>query len=749
MKGDDRMEQISSKRRQLLKAGGVAGGGLLFGFSLFGCTKQGDAPANDRKEPPSEKAVGQASTAMTNEQPGLAHDAFIRIDREGIVTLIIHKVEMGQGTFTSLPQLLAEELGADLSKVKLEQAPANNSLYADALLGGQVTGGSTSIRATYKPLREAGAKVRTVLVQAAAKNWNVEPGDLKVVGGTIRHEASNRQVHFGEVAEAASKLTFPAEVKLKDPAQFTLVGKAIKRLDSPAKVNGSAQFGIDARLPNMGIAAVAASPVLGGKVAAVDEQKALAVKGVRQVLRIEGAVAVVADHFWAAKQGLLAAAPRFDDGPNANVSTAGIVADMMKVSQNTGAIAADKGDALKALDSGPGRRIDVIYEVPFLAHATMEPMNCTVDLKTDGCDIWVGTQVPALAQGAAAKITGLPLEKVRVHNHYIGGGFGRRLEVDNVIQAVEFAKLAKGPLKIVWTREEDIQHDMYRPYYVDRMSARIDDKGMPVAWFHRVTGSSIMARFAPPMVKNGVDPDAVEAAADIQYSIPAIRVEYVRHEPPGLATAFWRGVGPTHNVFVVESFIDELAYASKTDPVAFRRALLQKSPRTLAVLNLAAEKAGWGKPLKPIAGRKLGRGVSTQFAFGSYMAQVAEVSVGPDGDVRVHRVVCAVDCGQNVNPDTIVAQMEGGIVFGASAALWDEVTVEKGRVQQSNFSDYRVMRMPESPAVEVHIVNSHDDPGGIGEPGTAGIAPALANAVFAATGKRVRKLPIGEQLKKA
>jgi isoquinoline 1-oxidoreductase beta subunit len=566
------------------------------------------------------------------------------------------------------------------------------------------------------------------------------------VAGTIRHEASNRSVHFGEVVDAASQLKFPAEVKLKDASQFALVGKAVKRLDSPAKVNGSAQFGIDARLPNMGIAAVAASPVMGGKVAAVDEQKAMAVKGVRQVLRIEGAVAVVADHFWAAKQGLAAAAPRFDDGANANVSLAGIVADMMKVSQNTGAIATDKGDALKALDAGPGRRIDVVYEVPFLAHATMEPMNCTVDLKSDGCDIWVGTQVPALAQGAAAKITGLPLEKVRVHNHYIGGGFGRRLEVDNVIQAVEFAKLAKGPLKIIWTREEDIQHDMYRPYYVDRMSARVDDKGMPVAWFHRVTGSSIMARFAPTMVKNGVDPDAVEAAADLQYSIPAIRVEYMRHEPPGLPTAFWRGVGPTHNVFVVESFIDELAYASKTDPVAFRRALLQKSPRTLAVLNLAAEKAGWGKPLKPVAGRKVGRGVSTQFAFGSYLAQVAEVSVGPDGDVRVHRVVCAVDCGQNVNPDTIVAQMEGGIVFGASAALWDEVTVEKGRVQQTNFSDYRVMRMPEAPAVEVYIVNSHDDPGGIGEPGTAGIAPALANAVFAATGKRVRKLPIAKQL---
>ena len=739
-------EPASTARRGMLKAGALAGGGLVFGFSLFGCDKK---PEGDRKEKPSEQAVGQAATAASGDAPGLAHDAFIRIDREGIVTLIIHKVEMGQGTFTSMPQLLAEELGADLTKVRLEQAPANNSVYADAMLGGQVTGGSTSVRAAWKPLREAGAKVRTVLVQAAAKNWNVNENELKVVAGTIRHEGSNRSVHFGEVVDAASKLNFPATVKLKDPADFTLIGKSQKRLDSPSKTDGSAQFGIDARLTNMGIAAVAASPVMGGKVTAVDEQKAMAVKGVRQVLRIEGAVAVVADNFWTAKQGLLAAAPRFDDGPNANVSTASIVADMAKVSQGLGAVATNKGDALKVLGQDGGRRIDAIYEMPFLAHATMEPMNCTVDLRPDACELWVGTQVPALAQGAAAKITGLPLEKVKVHNHYLGGGFGRRLEVDNVIQAVAFAKLAKGPLKVIWTREEDIQHDMYRPYYYDRLSAKLDDKGMPLAWFHRVTGSSIMARFAPPMVKNGVDPDAVEAAADLQYTIPDMRVEYVRHEPPGVPTAFWRGVGPTHNIFVVESFIDELAYASKTDPVAFRRALLQKSPRTLAVLNLAAEKAGWGRPLKPIAGRKVGRGVSAQFAFGSYMSQVAEISVGPDGDVRVHRVVCAVDCGQNINPDTIIAQMEGGIVFGASAALWDEITLDKGRVQQTNFGDYRVMRMNEAPMVEVYIVNSHDEPGGIGEPGTSGIAPAISNAVFAATGKRVRKLPIGEQLKKA
>jgi isoquinoline 1-oxidoreductase beta subunit len=469
---------------------------------------------------------------------------------------------------------------------------------------------------------------------------------------------------------------------------------------------------------------------------------------VRQVLKLEDAVAVVGDHFWAAKQGLQAAAPTWNDGPNANMSSASIRADMLKASEKTGAVATDHGNAIKALDDKKGRRIDAVYEAPFLAHATMEPMNCTVDLKADGCDIYCGTQVPALAQAAAAKITGLPLEKVRVHNYYLGGGFGRRLEVDYVSQAVALAKAAKGPLKLVWTREDDIQHDMYRPYYLDRLSARLDDKGMPAAWFHRVTGSSIMARFAPGGMKNGVDPDAVEGAADIQYKIPDMRVEYVRHEPP-VATAFWRGVGPTHNVYVVESFIDELAAAGKHDPVEFRRALLKDSPRKLGVLNLAAEKAGWGKPVKPIAGRRMGRGVSCQFAFGSYLAQVADVSVGPDGDVRVHRVVCAVDCGQTVNPDGIVAQMEGGIIFGLTAALWGEITLDKGRVQQSNFSDYRMMRINEAPAIEVHIVTSADDPGGIGEPGTSGAAPALCNAVFAATGKRIRKLPIGEQLKKA
>jgi isoquinoline 1-oxidoreductase subunit beta len=734
----------SASRRRFMQIGAATGGGLLFGFSLFGCQKHEES----RDKPPAEKAVGQAATATSNQAPGLARDAFIRIDREGLVTLIIHKVEMGQGTFTAMPMLLAEELGADLSKVKLEQAPADNNLYSDPLLGGQVTGGSTSVRGAWVPLRQAGATVRTVLVSAAAKQWQVDPGGCKVIDGRIMHPDGRQTLGFGDVVDAAAQLPLPKKVDLKPASAFTLIGKAHHRLDSSIKTNGQAQFGLDARLPNMGIVAVAMTPVPGGKLAGADEQKAMAVKGVRQVIKLDDAVAVVGDHYWAAKQGLAAAAPRWNDGANANVTTAGIVADMMKASQKSGAVAANVGDALKRLDDGKGRRIDAVYEMPFLAHATMEPMNCTVDLKPDGCDIYCGTQVPSFAQGAAAKITGLPIEKVRVHNHYLGGGFGRRLEVDYVALAVQVAKQAKGPVEVVWSREDDVQHDMFRPYYVDHLSARLDDKGMPVAWFHRITGSSIMSRFAPGGVKDGVDPDAVEAAREIQYAIPDRRVEYVRHEPP-LPTAFWRGVGATHNVFVVEGFIDELAVAGKHDPVDFRRVLLKDSPRKLGVLNLAAEKAGWGKAPAPVAGRRVGRGVSCQFAFGSYLAQVADVSVGPDGDVRVHRVVCAVDCGHMVNPDTVVAQMEGGIIFGLTAALWGEITVDKGRVQQSNFNDYRVMRINEAPVIEVYMVNSQDDPGGIGEPGTSGAAPALVNAVYAATGKRLRKLPIGDQLKKA
>jgi isoquinoline 1-oxidoreductase beta subunit len=727
----------SMSRRRFLQVSAAAGGGLLISFDLSGCKR-----SDERADPPPERAVGAAATKESNRAPGLAQHAFIQIGRDGAVTLIVHKVEMGQGTYTSMPMLLAEELEVDLSKVTLVQAPANNSLYSDPMLGGQVTGGSTSVRAAWKPLREAGAAARAVLVKAAAQRWQVEPDTCVAKNGAVTHTASGRTLHYGELVDAAAKLDPPAVIHLKKTEEFTLIGTPLKRLDSAAKVNGTALFGIDAKLPGMLVATVAASPVMGGKLAGTNDQAAMAVKGVRQVLKLENAVAVVADHMWAAKQGLAALAPTWDDGPNAAVTIDSIRTTMNEAAKKAGAVGENKGDALKALAAeGGGRKVEAVYEVPFLAHATMEPMNCTVDLRPDGCDLYVGTQVPSFAQGAAAKIAGLALEKVRVHNFFLGGGFGRRLEVDNVVQAVSFAKLMKAPVKFIWTREEDIQHDMYRPYYIDHLSARLDKDGKPAAWFHRVTGSSIIARFAPGAMKDGVDPDAVEGARDLQYAIADMRVEYVRHEPP-LATAFWRGVGPTHNVFVVESFIDELAHAAGQDPVAYRRSLLGKSPRMLGVLNLAAEKSGWTTRLKPMPGRRVGRGVSAQFAFGTYMAQVAEVSVGADGDVRVHRVVCALDCGQVVNPDTVVAQMEGGIVFGLTAALWSEITLEKGRVVQSNFGDYRMMRMNEAPRVEVHIVASHDDPGGIGEPGTAAIAPALANAVAAATGKRIRKLPI-------
>ncbi|RYE81468.1 MAG: xanthine dehydrogenase family protein molybdopterin-binding subunit [Oxalobacteraceae bacterium] len=729
-------------RRRFVVSSAAAGGGLLIGFSLTGCNP------NKRNDKPPEAAVGAATSQSADKAPRLEPNAFIRVARDGTVVFVVHKVEMGQGTFTSIPMLLAEEMDVDLAKVRLEQAPANNALYADPLLGGQLTGGSTSVRGAWEPLRQAGATARALLVQAAAEQWQVEAKDCQTVAGTVTHAASGRSAHYGELVDAAARLKAPANVALKKATDFRLIGKPAKRLDSPDKVNGKAMFGIDVRLPGMRIATVAASPVIGGRLATVDEAKAKAVPGVRQVVRLDNAVAVVGDHMWAVKQGLAAAAPTWTDGPNANVTIEQIVKDMDAASRKAGAVARNDGDAPGALAKA-ARRVEAVYQMPFLAHATMEPMNCTIDLKAEGCDVYVGTQVPVFAQAAVAKVTGLPQDQVRIHNHYIGGGFGRRLEVDFITQAAQIAKAAgPGPVKLVWTREEDVQHDMFRPYYLDRLSAALDDKGLPTAWSHRITGSSIMARFAPDAVKDGLDSDAIEGAKDLPYAIPAIHVDYVRHEPP-LPTAFWRGVGATHNIWVVESFIDELAAAGHFDPVSFRMKLLDKSPRHQAVLKMAADRAAWGQPLQARPGRKTGRGVAVQFAFGSYMAQVAEVSVGAQGDVQVHRVVCAVDCGQAVNPDGIAAQIESGIVFGLSAGLWQEITLDKGRVAQSNFGDYRVMRINEMPEIEVFILPSTDKPGGIGETGTSCSTPALTNAVFAATAKRVRRLPIGEQLQRA
>jgi isoquinoline 1-oxidoreductase beta subunit len=665
-------------------------------------------------------------------------NAFIRIQRDGQVVLTMPYVEMGQGIYTSTAMLIAEELEVDLKQLRTEHAPPNPKLYGNPVFGGvQATGGSTSTLASWQPLREAGAVARTMLIAAAAKRWNVDPVSCRAQSGEVLHAASGRKIKYGAIAADAARLPVPKSVLLKGPADFKLIGTAAKRLDTPAKVNGKAIFGIDVRLPGMKIATLAQSPVFGGRVKSIDDAAAKAVKGVRQIVRLDDAVAVVADHFGAAKKGLDALVIEWDDGPHAKLTTKAIANELERATLQSGSIAENKGNVDEAM-AGAAKKVEATYQVPFLAHATMEPMNCTVHVRKNGCEVWVGSQVLERAQAAAAKVTGLPQDKVVVHNHLIGGGFGRRLEIDGVVRAVQIARQVDGPVKVVWTREEDIQHDMYRPYFFDRLSAALDGKGMPSAWHHRFAGSSIMARWLPPAFKNGLDPDTTDGAIDLPYEFPTMRVEYLRVEPPGIPTAFWRSVGPSHNVFVVESFMDELAAAAGQDAVAYRRGLLGKSPRAKAVLDLAAEKAGWGQPLP----ERAGRGVSLQFVFGSYMAQVAEVEVSKSGEVRVTHVVCAVDCGIVVNPDTVRAQVESAVIFGITAALHGEISLKNGRVEQANFDTYQMLRIDEAPTVDVHIVRNSESPGGLGEPGTSAVVPAVANAIFAATGKRLRKMPV-------
>jgi isoquinoline 1-oxidoreductase subunit beta len=702
-------------RRGFLQAGAAAGGGLMLSLRL-----------------PFPNRGAEAAGA------GFAPNAFIRIERDGQIVLTMPYVEMGQGTYTSIPMLIAEELEVELKQVRLEHAPPDAKRYGNPLLGGiQATGNSNAVRAAWQPLRQAGATARTMLVAAAAKRWKVDPASCRAQSGEVRHAPTGRTAKYGDLAAAAARMTVPEKVALKRPEDFKLIGTAAKRLDTAAKVNGTAIYGIDVRPPGVKIATLAQSPVFGGRVKNVDGAASKAVKGVRQIVRLDDAVAVVADHMGAAKKGLAALAIEWDDGPHAKLNTDDIVAELEQATLKSGAVAQNIGDVDKAMASAV-TKVEAIYQVPFLAHATMEPMNCTVHVRKDTCEIWVGSQAMAWVQAAAAKTAGLPLDKVVVHNHLIGGGFGRRLEADGVIRAVEIAKHVDGPVKVVWTREEDIQHDMYRPYWLDRLSAGLDAKGMPVAWNNRFAGSSVLARWAPPFFNNGLDPDTTEGAIDLAYALPNLHVEYVRVEPPGIPTAFWRSVGPSHNVFVTESFMDELAVAAKQDPVAYRLALLDKTPRAKAILELAAEKAGWGQPLP----ERVGRGVSLQFVFATYMAHVAEVEVGKDGAVRVRRVVCAVDCGTVVNPDTVRAQIQSAVVFGITAALHGEITLKNGRVEQTNFDTYRVLRMDEAPAIEVHIVASSEPPGGMGEAGTSAIVPAVANAIFAATGKRLRKMPV-------
>jgi isoquinoline 1-oxidoreductase beta subunit len=712
----DRPQPVSFlSRRRFLQAGAAAGGGLLLSLSL---------PLADR----------DAAAALTDN---FVPNAFIRVPSEGPIVLVMPYVEMGQGTYTSIPMLIAEELEVDLTQIQLEHAPPNEKLYANPLLGVQATGNSNAVRASWQPLREAGAVARTMLIAAAAKRWNVDPASCRAQSGEVLHVPSSRRFKYAELAADAAKMPVPESVGLKQPRDFKLIGTPAKRLDTPAKVNGTAIYGIDARPPGVKIATLAQSPVFGGRVKRVDDMAARAVKGVRQIVRLDDAVAVVADHMGAAKKGLAALVIEWDDGPHAKLNTDQVVSELEKATLNAGAVAQNIGDVDKAM-AGAVTKVEATYQVPFLAHATMEPMNCTVHVRPDSCEIWLGTQAIARVQAFAAKAAGLPLDKVIVHNHLIGGGFGRRLEADGAARAVEIAKQVDGPVKVVWTREEDIQHDMYRPYWFDRLSAGLDAKGKPVAWSNRFAGSSVIARYLPPGFNNGLDPDTTEGAIDLVYNFPNMHVEYVRVEPPGIPTAFWRSVGPSHNVFVTESFIDEFAAAAKQDPVAYRLALLDKTPRAKAVLALAAEKAGWGQPLP----ERVGRGVSLQFVFATYMAHVAEVEVAKDGTVRVRRVTCALDCGTVVNPDTVRAQIQSAVMFGITAALYGKVTLKDGRIEQSNFDSYQVLRMDAAPVVDVHIVQNVEPPGGMGEAGTSAIVPAVANAVFAATGKRLRKLPI-------
>jgi isoquinoline 1-oxidoreductase beta subunit len=706
--------------RRALLTGGLAGGFLLAFYLPV-------RAVNEPVQPPD----------ITSGK--FAPNAFIRIDPTGQTTLVMPQVEMGQGIYTGVAMILAEELDADLKQVTIEHAPANEKLYANPAFGIQATGGSTSVRAFWTPLRNAGASARAMLVQAAAQQWQVEPASCTTSNGDVTHTASGRKLSYGELALAASSQTPPKDVALKDPKNFVIIGTPVKRFDTPEKVNGKAVYGIDAMLPDMKFATLKACPVFGGKVGKVDDSAAKKIPGVRQIVVLDDLVAVIGDHTWAAKKGLDALVIDWDEGPNARISTKDIWQDLRSASEKDGVVAKSEGDIAKGLASGD--RMDAAYELPFLAHATMEPLSATVHCKPDSCEIWTGTQIMARVQSEAAKASGLPVDKVTVNQHLLGGGFGRKLEPDMVVAAVRIAKQVDGPVKVVWTREEDIQHDIYRPVYRDTIAATLSD-GKIVGWKYKIAGAAIIARWLPPAFQKGIDIDAVDSAIDQPYDIPNFHVEYVRAEPPAVPTGFWRGVGANNNVFAIECFMDELARKAGKDPIDFRRSMLGKNPRLLAALNLVAEKSNWGQPLPA----RVGRGVCVQPSFASFIATVVEAEVDERGEVKLRRVTSAVDTGIPVNPDTIMAQVEGGLIFGLTAALYGEITIEKGRVQQSNFNDYRMLRIDQAPKIEVHVIKSGESPGGIGETGVTAGPPALRNAIYAVTGVALRRLPIDRSL---
>jgi isoquinoline 1-oxidoreductase beta subunit len=720
------MSGAAFTRRQFVLVAAAAGGALVLGVAALRLQRRGGA--------------GRTAGVL---------NAYVRIGPDERITLVMPKVEMGQGTYTSLPMLIAEELEVDLSAVTLEAAPPQPEVYGfvpdpsadEGLKWDQSTGTSLSIIQCWTPLRQAGATARLMLMQAAARRWRVPLASCRAQSGTVLHAPSGRRLSYGALAAAAAELPVPPPPPLKTPQEFRLIGRATPRLDTPQKVDGSARFGIDVRPPKSKVAVIALPPVTGGSVATSDDDAALAIRGVRQIVNEGELLAVVADDTWAAIKGMRALAPSWNDGPNGAVQQAAIVAELERAAREPGALAGSKGKAAAAAVHAV-THVEATYHQPFLAHATLEPINCTVDWREGECEIWTGTQAPDRAVDKLAALNLKP-EQIILHNQLIGGGFGRRLEVDGVVLAARVARHVQGPVQVLWTREEDIRHDRYRPYYVDHLSASLDAHGRPVSWHHTIAGAGLWALYyGEATVKNGVDLDAITSALDLAYPLDNTEVRFVRHDPQGVLTGWWRGVGATRSVFAVESFVDELATAVQQDPVSFRRALL-KDARMLAVLELAADRAGWGTALP--AGS--GRGVSLQLAFGSYLAQVAEVGMDAQGHPRVARVVCAMDCGQVVNPAGVRAQLEGGVTFGLSAALGNEITIANGRVQQGNFDDFPPLRIGDAPKVEVHLIHSGESPGGVGETGTACVSAALCNAIYAATGKRVRTLPVRRGLR--
>jgi isoquinoline 1-oxidoreductase beta subunit len=711
------MDKIPLSRRTLLRNGTLGGAALLVGVNLrTALVAAADAPRG----------------------ASFAPDAFIRIDGDGNAKLIMPQTEMGQGIYTSLTMLIADELDLPLARVALEAAPPSDALYGNPIFKVQATGGSTSVRAYWMPLRRAGASARAMLVTAAARRWGVSSESCRTEEGKVLHDGSRRSLAYGALAAAAMRETPPVDPQLKEPAQFRLIGKSHHRLDTSEKANGSLRYGIDAMPKGVRFASLIAAPVMGGKIVTVDESQAKALPGVTQIVLLDDLVAVLGETSWAAMRGLEALDITWDDGPMADVSTDSIGTDLHAASRQAGVVALDENDALPKL-RGEGV-ITETYELPMLAHAAMEPMNCTVHLTPGKCEIWVGTQVMTMTQRAAAEEAGLAPDQVIVHNHLIGGGFGRRLETDHIRKAVRIARQVDGPVKVIWSREEDIRNAPYRSVYAGVLRAKLED-GKPTAWAHKVVGPAVIARWLPPGFDGKIDSDAVDGAVETPYDFASHHVDYVRHEPRGFVNCFWRGVGPNVNVFATESFIDRIAHEAGTDPLAFRRALIGKQARARAVLDLAAEKSGWGQPLPD----RTARGISLQYAFGSYVCTIAQVLVGDDGAVTVERMTSAVDCGTPVNPDGIVSQIQGGIVFGLTAALHGRITMAAGRVEQTNFHNYRMVRIDEMPHIEVHLIRNGEAPGGIGEPGTVSVQAAVANAIYAATGVHLTRMPIDHQ----